>query len=403
MRRLTSLLPRLSALALLTALLLGAGGCSLVTIDTHVTPLPKAEMQARLLTREFASGMVAEVVRTADSIAVATSEVELKRAAIRWKLATSEAARRAALRTDPTLSLVDTWALALQMDQFFRTGAGQTLFGESQSTVTETTGKLLGEIATIGLAVQPRGDPRGVARFVTRYATEHPLVDLEFKREPIFPHWSAFRSNDDTVVTSTVGTPAEVMADAAERLTLYGNQLSDELRWRLDLLATDPRFSPEEIQALTAQLAAELKRIAAVAEQSPELARESMQSLRETFVPAVYQLDERWQATLDTFTAERKAIASELTTQREAVAAEVTTQREALAATLKEERAAVLAETGRMANEVTDRAFARLRVVLRELMVGAAVLALILLGVPFGFGFLAGRGFRRSREPTEHT
>ncbi len=117
-------------------------------------------------------------------------------------------------------------------------------------------------------------------------------------------------------------------------------------------------------------------------------------------MPVVTTVDERWQSTLDTFTSERRAIAAELTSQREAVAAELTTQREALAATWKEERAAVLAETGRMANEVTELAFARLRVVLREVMVGAAVLALILLGVPFGFGFLAGRGFRRSRSTT---
>ena len=398
MRGFSTPIPHRWKLPLLAALLLGAG-CSLVTIDTHVTPLPKEEVQARLLTREFATGMVAEVVRAADSIAVDTEDVQLKRTTIRWKLATSDAARRAALRTDPNLSLVDTWALARQMDEFFRTGAGRTLFGESQSMVTDTTGKLVRQITTIGLAARPLGDPGGVERFVTGYATEHPLVDLEFQREPIYPHWATFRSNVNTV-TSTVGTPAEVMADTAERLTLYGNQLSDELRWRLDLLATDPRFSPEEIQALTERLTAELERIAAVAEQSPEIARESIQGLRETVVPVVATVDERWQATLDTFTAERKAIAAEITSQREAVAAEVTIQREALAATLREERAAVLAETGRMANEVTERAFARLRVVIREVLIGAAVLALVVLGVPFGFGFIAGRGFRRSRGPT---
>lgn len=388
-----------SPLALAAVLLLGAG-CSLVSIDTHVTPLPKNEVQARLLTREFATGMVTEVVRTADAIVAESSEVETKRAAIRWKLGTSEAARRAALRTDPTLSLVDTWAFTIQLDQFFRTGAGQTLFGERQSAVTDTTGKLLGQFTTIALAARPLGDPRGVERFVTEYAAKYPLVDLDFQREPLYPHWSEFRSNVDTV-SSTVGTAPEVMADAAERLTLYGNQLSDEFRWRFELLATDPRYDPEEVRALAERLAAELKRIAAVAEQSPELARESIQSLRETVVPAVAQLDERWQATLDTFTSERRAIAAELTSQREAVAAEVTSQREALTAALKEERTAVLAETGRIANDVTERAFARLRVVVREVMFGAVLLALVVLGVPFGFGFLAGRGFRRSRVPTE--
>jgi len=399
MRGFSTRLARRSKLALAPALLLGAG-CSLIKLDTHVTPLPKNEVQARLLTREFATGMIDEVVRAADGIAADTADLQVKRAAIRWKLGTSEAARRAALRTDPTLSLVDTWALACQMDQYFRTGEGRTLFGERQSTVTDTTGKLFGQIATIGLATKPLGDPRGVERFVTEYAAKYPLLGLDFQREPIYPHWSEFRSNVDTV-TSTVGTPAEVMADAAERVTLYGNQLSDELRWRLELLASDPRYDPEEVRALAEQLEAELKRIAAVAEQSPEVARESIQSLRETVVPLVAQLDERWQATLDTFTSERKAIAAELTSQREAVAAEVTSQREAIAASLAEERAAVLAEAGRIANEVTERALARVRVVLRELMVGASVLALIVLGVPFGFGFLAGRGFRRSRAPTE--
>ncbi len=373
-----------STLPLTATVLLGAG-CSLVSIDTHVTPLPKNEVQARLLTREFASGMVAETVRTADAIVAGTEDVELKRAAIRWKLATSEAARRAALRTDPTLSLVDTWALAIQADGFFRTGEGRTLFGEHQSTVTDTTGKLLGQFATIALAAAPAGDPRAVERFVADYAARYPLVDLDFAREPIYPHWSEFRSNQNAV-SSTVGTSAEVLADAAERLTLYGSQLNDEVRWRLELITTDPRYDPEALRALAGQLQTELSRLAAVAEQSPALARESIQSLRDVVEPAVAQLDDRWQATLDTFTSERQAIA-----------AEVNTQREALTAALQEERVAVLAEADRIANEVTDRAFARVQVLLREVIVGGVVLVLVALGLPFGFGFIAGRGVRRSR------
>jgi hypothetical protein len=381
--------------ALLPVLFLGTG-CSLIRVDTHVTPLPKSDLKARLLTREFATGMVNEVVRTADEIGGKTPDAELRLETIRFKLGASAAARRAALRTDPGLGLVDTWAFTRQMDEYFKTGAGNTLFGEQQSEVTAMTGELLRQITAIAREVSPTGGGPETERFIADYAAKYPLVDLNFARESIYPHWAAQRSKADSV-TSTIGTPAEVMADAVDRITLYGDQLNDELRWRLELLAADPRYDTQDVRAMAERLDAELKRIAAVAEQSPDLARESIRNLRETIVPALAQFDQRWQATLETFTEERKAIAAEVTFQREAIAAEVTSQRDAIAATLKEERAALMADTDRIATDLTERVFARVRVVLRELMVGACVLALIVLGVPFGFGFLAGRGRSRGK------
>jgi hypothetical protein len=374
--------------ALVPALLLGAG-CSLVKIDTHTTPLPRGDVQARLATREFATGMVRDVVRTADALGgPATPDVQLRMAAIRWKLGTSVAARRAALRTDPALSLVDTWALASQMDRFLRTGAGSTLFGERQAEATEVSGRLLKQIATTARSVNATGVGADAERFVEEYAEKFPLADLDFEREPVYPHWEAHRGGADAV-TATVGTPAEVMSDVADRLTLYGDQLGDELRWRLELLSVDPRYDTKELREMAKGLDAELKRIAAVAEQSPELARESIRDLRETVDPAVDRLDVRWQETLDAFTSERRAIS-----------AEVTAQREALTETFRTERAAVVADTNRLATELTERVFARVREVVRDLVIGGVVLALVVLGVPFGFGFLAGRGFRRARAGT---
>lgn len=380
---------RARKLALVLALWLGAG-CSLVRLDTHITPLPKGDVQARLVTREFATGMVREVARTADVIAgPATPDVPLRLSALRWKLSTSVAARRTALRTDPGLSLVDTWAFAAQMDQYFRAGAGRATFGARQGEVTELTGRLLREITAIAKAADATGVGAGAEGFVQDYAARYPLASLEFEREPLYPHWAAQRGNADAM-TTTVGSPAEVVADVADRLTLYGDQLGDELRWRLELLAADPRNDTKDLRELARTLDAELKRIGTLAEQSPELARQSIRELRETVDPALERFDARWQATLDTLTAERRA-----------VAAEVTAQREALTAALQAERAAVMADADRLAADLTERVFARVREVVRDVLVGAAVLTLILLGVPFGLGFLAGRGFRRARSAVE--
>ncbi|HYL71944.1 MAG TPA: chemotaxis protein, partial [Candidatus Dormibacteraeota bacterium] len=103
---------------LLRALLLcGAAGlaaCSLVSLKSPERPLSARDLNARILTREYARHFIAEVTHCADDISAASQDAQVQSNALRWKIAAATESERAATRIAPVMALLDSWALASQ-------------------------------------------------------------------------------------------------------------------------------------------------------------------------------------------------------------------------------------------------------------------------------------------------
>ena len=69
---------------LCVALLPGLAACSLLTIRTPDKPLPQRELNARMLTREFAASFSAKVEVAADGIAATIRRCNSMRCAGSW-------------------------------------------------------------------------------------------------------------------------------------------------------------------------------------------------------------------------------------------------------------------------------------------------------------------------------
>ena len=75
-------------------------GCSLLKVAVATgDPLSKEEMNVRTMTRGFYYDMAGEVARAADSIIGASDRLEVRTAAVRWKI---RATRAGATRRWPT-------------------------------------------------------------------------------------------------------------------------------------------------------------------------------------------------------------------------------------------------------------------------------------------------------------
>src|SRR3970282_4067 len=125
-------LQRVCAAALGAVSTLALGGCVSFTLDVSGEKLPPEQLRARIETRQYAADFIERVTRAADIIAEGTEDTRMRATALRWKIGASTASRRAAYRPEPELALVDTWALAVQMEYFFGEGAGRALFGTHQ-------------------------------------------------------------------------------------------------------------------------------------------------------------------------------------------------------------------------------------------------------------------------------
>ena len=124
-------LPRALAVVAVGILAAGVAGCSLISLKSPEKPLSTRDLNARILTHEYSARFITGVAQRADQIAAASDATEVRLNALRWKIAAAGASEHAASQMAPMLSLLDSWALAVQMRDFLTSGAGQSLFERS--------------------------------------------------------------------------------------------------------------------------------------------------------------------------------------------------------------------------------------------------------------------------------
>src|SRR5262245_49227919 len=218
----------------------------------------------RTETRQFAAQMSERVQRTADAIAVAGAEdPALQAVALKWKLGTSVAGRRAAFRNVPRLALVDTWTFAAQMDAFFRTGNGRELFGARHADAANEAAQIAKDARTLAERHLGASQMGRYDKVVAEQVSANPLSDLEFVRAAV--PLSALGEG----APGTVGSAPEVVADASERLDAYGQSIPDETRWRAQILFLDSGLKAGDMAQLATRTDETLRRLADLAEAQP--------------------------------------------------------------------------------------------------------------------------------------
>jgi hypothetical protein len=135
------------------AMLAALAACSLVSLKSPEKPLSTRDLNARILTREYSAHFVSAVGQTADQISTASDDPAIRLNTLRWKISAARKSQRAASQMAPMMGLLDTWALAVQMSDFFTAGAGQSLFGPHQDAAAATAAQLAREIETLGRRV----------------------------------------------------------------------------------------------------------------------------------------------------------------------------------------------------------------------------------------------------------
>src|SRR6201996_1684866 len=128
------------------------GGCPLLTIKSPEKPLSPRDLNARILSHEFAMRFNIGVEQAADAIASQSAEFGVRANALKWKIAATTASDKAASQMAPMLGLLDEWALAGQMRAYLTDGGGKALCGELQSRATVAAADLAAEAQ--GLARQ---------------------------------------------------------------------------------------------------------------------------------------------------------------------------------------------------------------------------------------------------------
>jgi hypothetical protein len=369
-------------------LLSGLTSCSLISLKTPEVPLSTRDLNARLLTRDQASQYMEATGRWGGNVAASEQDPVVFEHCLRWEIESVSASRRAALQLAPMMGLLDTWALAVQMQGFVSAdGAGAALFGTHQAAVREMSDNFADGMQTVARRLMTPHDFSEYQRFVAAYVQEHPLRDLTFQRPSIVELWS-HEKGGETKLIETLGTIPEALGDAEQRMQIYGDTVPRQALRASQLALRTSGYSKDEVQAALQRLDERLARMTAVAESAPELLQGAEDEVRQSVREVLNRLDATTSETAATLHTERAALFADLQSEREAVIAAVGVQRQALAE-----------DAGRIMDRLVKESGAELRHLTMEVMLLMILFSVVLLGLPFAAGYLVGRAARRERLP----
>lgn len=168
-------------------------GCSLLKlhIDTG-DPLPKEDVEARLMTRGFYYDLSDGIVRAADSIAAATPDPRIKMRTIRWKMQATRAAVSAAMQPIPEVSLADTWILCRRMDEAFAAAPDSLLFGAYSPLARAAAKRFAGRVDTLARDVLAADRYALMSRFVGEYMAANPPAEADVEPANTTLAWVRF-------------------------------------------------------------------------------------------------------------------------------------------------------------------------------------------------------------------
>lgn len=362
----------LAGLAGFCVLIAGFAGCSLISLKSPEKPLSPRDLQARILTREFSSRFIGAVEQTADEIAAGTQDSDIRLNALRWKIAAAAKSQHAAGQMAPMMSLLDTWALSIQMSDYLAGGSGRALFGTQQMLAVTLAADLSQEAQDLVRRLTTPEEFGKDQRFVEDYARAHPFQNLHFARDSIVDSWTRDMGTG-TKLVDTLGTVPEALADAGDRLRMYGDTGPSQLLWQAQLATQETGINGKDLRSALQRLDERITRLYAMVDAAPKQMSGVIRDANQRF-------DSSWAEVMRDVRDEGATLSGSWSTERQAAVQ-----------ALDVERAAIAADAARIANQVVSEAGAEVRRLVREALIFVIALAIVILGLPFAAGYLVGR------------
>ena len=314
--------------AVLLAACAGMSGGGSRTALLNAADSEASALEYRAAANKLAIRIPGLVEQTGDQILARTFDPEIRRRALLWKLDGTAAFQQALFRTDPLGAAVETWALAIQVQDAVESAALRDTFGNLQPIAQEGARSITAAIEdeTRFIVRRPEGFTR-LKEFVTHWAHEHP-TSLPFSTRPsIQPLLAQIASSQQLGVMEAFGSATASVADLSTKLDIYAASLPKSIRWEAELAAIDAsrtdtgRLALATLQSANGVLARADTLLSN--EGMKELSGAAVSSLRGERVAALGDIDRQRIDTLDRLGQERAAVLSGVDRQRAATLADL--------------------------------------------------------------------------------
>lgn len=367
----------LTNLILLLGFFLVAGGCRTAPKQTHLMSTYEnvkiSSLELKIRTHKFEGRFSGIVEQAADEIIDQTSDQKIRERALLWKMYAIPAAQKAIFQYDPLASLVDIWALCIQMREYFIEGAGKDAFGDWQTIAVDASELLESEIIAIAKKVTRSGDISKGQDFVDFWASENPIESPLFTRRSTTELFASVMAETKFSLSSTVFTVAESIIFISNRMNSYLDFLPKQGRWQVEFL-TNKLVQHEDIDTGLenfSSMAGSTERAVDMAEQVPEI-------IQNERIALLKEMDRQRIATLDELKNERMAILDSMQKERIAVLEALREERIETLKAFEDMTSKAIDESSAHIKELMDHFFLRVIQVLAVLVILGFVALLIL-------------------------
>ncbi|HIW64973.1 MAG TPA: hypothetical protein H9879_01900 [Candidatus Alistipes intestinipullorum] len=353
-------------------------GCSLLKVSVSTgDPLPKEQMDARVMTRGFYYEMAGEVTRAADSIVSLSHDPASRIAAVRWKIRATRAGVSAAMQSIPDVALADLWILCRRMDRAFAASPDSALFGPQSDIARNTARRLDRRADRIARQVLPSDRYRLMAEFVDGQVRDNPYAEGDASDNTTLA-WLEYLKSAGVEHTYATGSIAEVLSDVNDRVSGQTQQLSNSIGWSKDILQM--QFGQDSLQTQLGRrldsLERDFSRMVAVAEHFPELSDMALEALNRQATELMWTME----------------------SSMDSAFADIDRQRSELQAYVSREREALVEQLRTAGNDLVQSGLDALPALVGKVLFYVVLALAVLVGGPFALGFWLGGVRQRARD-----
>ena len=334
-------------------------------IDISIT-----ELKIRI--NEFGYRFAGIVELSADEIISKTTNAEIKKHALLWKINAIPAMIRSLNINDPMASGVDAWILSAQILQYFEDGFGKDLFGEYQDIAITASNYIVNDFEKLAKDLKGTDDISKGQKIVMEWVKENPIKNNKFLRVSSLDEVAKIIGSVNYDLGTTVGNIAVSVDELKNQVTFYTNFLPKQIKWQAqyELINFLGDSLIEKSVNNIDRVILSTERISKMIEESPEL-------VREIHLSTMVEIDKQRLETLEIISQERIAILEAVTRERIAILNDVNRERIETLDRIEKMTENMLIRSSVFASDIIDSLFWRVLILFGIGFIGGLILIII--------------------------
>jgi hypothetical protein len=325
-------------------------------------------VEYKIRLREFGYRFAGIVELSADEIISKTSDDEIKKQALSWKIYAIPAMIRSIAINDPLAAGIDAWILSVQMLQYFEDGYGKDLFGKYQDIAITASKLIISDVENLAREIKGADDISKGQKITEDWTNENPIKNNKFLRVSALDEVADIIGSEEYNLGGTVESISISVDELKNQVTLYTDYLPKQIKWQAqyELYNFLGDSLIEKSVSKIDRVILSTERISKMIEESPELVKEIQLS---TFV----EMDKQRRETLQLISQERIAILEAVTMERIAILETIHDERTESLDRIEEIASKTIIQSSLFAADVIDKIFWRVLIILVVVFVGGVV------------------------------